>query len=275
VDTERVAALAEEIMRLQDKCALAEPISSCEPGFSLEDAYAIARELLARRERQGWHRLGRKIGFTNRTIYDEYGVYAPIFGYMYDRSVSFASSVEGGWSASLPLAGLAQPRLEPEIVFRLAAPPRTRDPEALLDAVEWLAHGFEIVQCHFPGWRFQAADSVADGGLHGRYVLGPPQPIDRAAARQLARQLATFGVTLCKNGVPVAEGGGELVLGSPLNALAHLVEVLASLPDHPPLQAGELVTTGTLTAALPVAPGETWSTRLKGLDVPPLTLRFE
>jgi hypothetical protein len=31
-----------------------------------------------------------------------------------------------------------------------------------------VAHGYEIVHTHFPGWKFSAAQAVADGGLHGR-----------------------------------------------------------------------------------------------------------
>jgi 2-oxo-3-hexenedioate decarboxylase len=41
-----------------------------------------------------------------------------------------------------------------------------------------------------------------------------------------------------------------------------------------PVQAGEIVTTGTLTAARPVSPGETWATRLDGIDLPGLSMTF-
>jgi 2-oxo-3-hexenedioate decarboxylase len=92
---------------------------------------------------------------------------------------------------------------------------------------------------------------------------------------RLIDQLAGFRVSLFKNGAVAAEGSGEHVLGSPLNALAHLVSVVAKLPDHPPLAAGEIVTTGTLTAALPVAPGEVWQTRIEGLPVSGFEIRFE
>ena len=130
------------------------------------------------------------------------------------------------------------------------------------------------MQCHFPGWKFAIADTIADGGLHGRYVIGPAVPVEAFEPDALIDSLASFTIDLRKDGAAVASGGGDLVLGSPLSALAHLVEVLAGLPDHPSLKAGEIVTTGTLTTALPVAPGETWSTRLLGLALPGLTLRF-
>ena len=62
---------------------------------------------------------------------------------------------------------------------------------------------------------------------------------------------------------------------TPLNALAHAIRLLGSLPQHPSIEAGEIVTTGTLTDAMPVAPGETWSTRIAGLGIAGLSLRFE
>jgi 2-oxo-3-hexenedioate decarboxylase len=93
-------------------------------------------------------------------------------------------------------------------------------------------------------------------------------------AGRLVEQLASFTVTLSRGGRPAATGGGELVLGSPLNALGHLVKLLASLPDHPAIEAGEIVTTGTLTNAMPAVAGETWSTRFAGLEVPGMVLRL-
>jgi 2-oxo-3-hexenedioate decarboxylase len=41
-----------------------------------------------------------------------------------------------------------------------------------------------------------------------------------------------------------------------------------------PLVAGEVVTTGTITDALPVKPGETWSTEISGLPLQNLTIAY-
>ena len=41
------------------------------------------------------------------------------------------------------------------------------------------------------------------------------------------------------------------------------------------LAAAELVSTGTLTDAHPVSPGELWGTELNGLPLPGLTIRFK
>jgi 2-oxo-3-hexenedioate decarboxylase len=39
------------------------------------------------RETRGEMPSGRKIGFTNRTIWAEYNVYGPIWGYVHNRTV--------------------------------------------------------------------------------------------------------------------------------------------------------------------------------------------
>ena len=286
MEPSQIDSFAEEMMRLADTAGLAEPISARLPageagvaGFGVEEAYRVSREVLRRREASGWRRVGRKIGFTNREIWEQYGVYEPILGYMYDRTVTWVEDrtwdVDGpGPEATLSLAGLSQPLIEPEIVFQFReSPPLTDDPAALLGSIGWIGHGFEIVQCHFPGWKFVIADTIADGGLHGRYVVGPGIAVPKDVG-PLVEQLASFRLTLSRNGEAAARGGGELVLGSPLKALGHLVRLLASLPEHPAIEAGEIVTTGTLTDAMPVVAGETWSTRIEGLGVGGLTLRL-
>jgi 2-oxo-3-hexenedioate decarboxylase len=255
--------------------SLAAPITATWPGFSVNDGYAVSLRLLNARRAQGWLPVGRKIGFTNRTIYDEYGVFQPIFGTMYDRTVAYFDMTQP--EHEVPLAGLSQPRFEPEIVFKLkTAPPATKDHVELLDAIEWMAHGIELVQCHFPEWKFEISDTIADGGLHGIYRVGKPVavPGGMRARKALAARLETFSCSLHQNREEVARGGGEVVLGSPLTALSYLIEVLAALPEHPALMGGEIVTTGTLTAAMPVRPGERWSTRIAGLEVEALQLQF-
>jgi len=119
-----------------------------------------------------------------------------------------------------------------------------------------MAHAVEIVQCHHPQWQVTIADCTADNGLHGRLIVGTPMP--------LADNLAQVEARLFKGDRLVDKGIGANVLGGPLLSLAHLVELLKTRPDAP-LRAGEIITTGVLTDAHPVAPGETWRTELTGL----------
>jgi 2-keto-4-pentenoate hydratase len=234
------------------------------------EGYAAARALHERRVREGWRAVGRKIGFTNRTIWPLYGVYEPIWGIVYDRTLIRTQ----GARATVALKGLNQPRIEPEICFGLKAAPRSPEPAHLLSCLEWVTHSVEIVHCQQPGWKgVSVANSTAENGLHGRLVLGTPIPIERLPG--LAAALPAVEVQLSKGGQVVDRGVGANVLDSPLLALAHLVQVLAKQSEAPPLAAGDLVTTGTLTDAHPVAPGETWSTEIRGLEVRGLEIVFE
>jgi 2-oxo-3-hexenedioate decarboxylase len=261
--------IAEELIELEASGRVAEAFSARFPKFDAELAYRVARRLHEHRLAIGWRQVGRKIGFTNRTIWPRYGVYEPIWGYVYDRTLIHAE----GERAEVPLDGLAQPRIEPEIVFKLQAPaPRLRDPQALIAAIEWVAHGCEIVQCHHPDWKVKLPDTIAANGLHGRLVVGTPVPARKIP--DLATRLPALQVALRRGERLADRGVGANVLDSPLLALEHLVELLADDEEYPQLQAGEIVTTGTLTDAHPVAPGETWSTELTGLPLPGLTLRF-
>jgi 2-keto-4-pentenoate hydratase len=233
-----------------------------------EQSYAAARALHEARVRAGWHPVGRKIGFTNRSIWPRYGVFQPIWGTVYDRTLLNATDGR----CSVPLEGLSQPRIEPEICFGLRAAPRSSTGEELLASIEWIAHSVEIVQCDQPGWKTSLEHSTAFNGLHGALILGTRVQVD--GLPELEAQLPRLEMILKKGAAVVDRGRGEIVLGSPLAALGHLVELLAKQPQAPALAAGEIISTGTLTDAHPVAPGETWSTEIRGLPLAGLQLVF-
>jgi len=247
-----------------------DPFSRVYPDFGLKDAYHVTAAVRARREARGERPIGRKIGFTNRNIWEEYGVYAPIWGYVYDRTVRDLTSEP----LEASLKGLAEPRIEPEIMFGLGSPPKPgMGADDLIKCINWVAHGFEIVQSIFPNWAFQAADTVAGYGLHGRLFIGPRHAVE-PRSREWAQELSRFEIDLFRNGAPIDHGRAANVLDGPLFALRHLVETLAEDQESPSLAAGEIVTTGTLTRAFPVAAGEEWTTQLTGIPLEAARLRF-
>jgi 2-oxo-3-hexenedioate decarboxylase len=263
------AAIATELLDALDSRRLIEPITARQPAFDAEAAYQVGAEILRRRRARGETPIGRKIGFTNRTIWPEYGVYTPIWAHVYDSTVTFLDSNRG----SQALGHLMQPRVEPEILLHFrSAPPVTRDEETLLDSIDWIAHSWEVVQSHFPEWRFQAADTMAAFALHGALLVGPRRPVSELP--DLVARLRSFRIDLLRDGQVQASGGGENVLDSPLLALAHLLGLLLEQPQFEPVQAGEIVTTGTLTAALPIRAGERWSTAFRGLELDGLEVEF-
>jgi 2-keto-4-pentenoate hydratase len=264
------------------------PFSSRPGGLTLDDAYRVTPLLRAAFEARGEKITGRKIGFTNREMWKVYGVNAPIWGYVTDRSThelvtpsptalrtaTSPTRGRGKESATVRVVDFAEPHIEPEIMFGLkAAPSPDMHEAALLDCIEWLSLGYEIVQSIFPGWKFAAADTVAANGLHGALLVGQRHAIAPRKAEWL-RELTTFKVELYCDGTLSERGGGALVLGSPLLALRHLVELLAKDPHNPPLGPGEIISTGTLTLAMSVTPGETWTTKASGIPLEQISLRF-
>ena len=264
--------IADRLIAAWDTATTLPPITAGAPDFSVADGYAVLADIEQKRRAEGWRPIGRKIGFTNRTIWPRYGVYQPMWAHVWSRTVHFAESGR----ASLDLRRFVQPRIEPEIVFKLKEPvPVTDDPIAILACVEWIAPGFEIVQSHFPDWKFKAPDCTAACGLHGALVVGHPLPITNANRAAMATMLPACPVTLSRGRSVIDRGIGANVLDSPVLALTHLARLLANQPEFPPLAAGEIVTTGTITDAWPVAAGETWSSNYGVLGIEGLTLSFD
>jgi 2-oxo-3-hexenedioate decarboxylase len=275
------------------------PRPTGQTGFaSLDGAYQAALAVRALRLARGEAPRGYKVGFTNRTIWRRYGVFAPIWGGVWDttlsrcdgagelsvaslrdvlgigamgaRSLRF-TGLAGNVTAlrylasgelELSLDALCQPRIEPEAVFGLrAAPAAGAGLDALFDALDWVAPGFEIVQSHLPQWKFNAAETVADGALHGRLLVGRPVPVRALAAdaTALSERLAAARVELRCDGAAVESGAGSNVLDGPVQALLHFINELRACPGAPALAAGDVITTGTWTDAWPVQRGQAWS----------------
>lgn len=265
-----IKVIADEVLASLGSHRQIAPFTSRPGGLTPEDASRVTPLLRAAFEARGEKIVGRKIGFTNRNIWAQYGVYAPNWGYVTDHTVRELAA-----TASLPVADFAEPRIEPEIMFGLkAAPAADMDDAALAGCIDWVSLGYEMVQSLFPGWKFKPADSVAINAMHGALLVGRRHAFAPRAGEWL-RELAAFEVGLFCNGRPVDRGGGACVLDSPFLALRHLIAMLAKDPHNPPLDAGEIVSTGTLTRAMPVAGGETWTTKVSGIPLEDISLRFD
>ena len=268
METGDPSGVAAEILAVLDSGRQLEPISGRVPGFDATAAYGVAAELRRMRIARGETPVGRKIGFTNRNIWQEYGVFQPIWGDVYDTTLR---DILPG--AVVHVAHLPEPRIEPEIVLCIGRDlSMAMSLEEVEDSIEWVAHGYEIVQSVFPAWRFGVADCIADGGLHGALCVGPRHAVPPEARRGLAAKLAGVTVSLSKDGTPMDSGVGANALDGPIHALMHLAAAVGTGPEAPTLRAGEIITTGTLTRAFPVLPGERWATEtsgsfLAGLDV--------
>jgi 2-keto-4-pentenoate hydratase len=246
-----VSELAREFLSAREnRSEIAVPPSVRDPGFDLNAAYGVESEIARALVESGRTIVGRKVGYANKAMWRILKLETLVWAHMYDDTVHRAKE--------LVASSFRSPKIEPEIVFKLNDP----------STVEWMALGFEIIDCPFPDWKFTPADFVAAWGLHAALVIGEPHPMQG----DFAEQLATFKLRLLKNGGLVEEGSGKNSLRSPALCLAELAA--AATRRGEPLREGELISTGTLTTAQPIASSETWRAEVEGLPLYPLELRF-
>jgi 2-keto-4-pentenoate hydratase len=205
--------------------------------LDLAAAYRVQRRQRPEQGIAGW-----KLGVTSRAKQRQVGVSAPTFGFLRAEH-----AVDLG--AALDTETLIQPRAEPEIVLTLGrdlAGPHVTAAQVLA-ACSGVAVGLEILDSRYRDYKFTIADVVADNTSAGRYVTGAP--VDPAGL-----DLRLVGVLLEHNGEVVATAAGAAALGHPAAAAAWLVRALHEQDEG--LRAGEIVFTGGLTAAVPLAPGD-------------------
>ncbi|TQM06295.1 2-keto-4-pentenoate hydratase [Pseudonocardia kunmingensis] len=186
---------------------------------------------------------GWKVAATNTAGQAHIGVTGPLPGLLFDRFRHEPGEV-------LPSGDLHMRVVEAEFAYRMGADVAPgAGSEDVLAAVDGLHLAVEVPDSRFT--RFETAGAAqlrADCACAGRFVLGPDVP----GWRDL--DLSTWGTAVWINGTQAATGSGGAVLGDPRTALAWIAEDLHRHGLR--LRAGDVVTTGTTTAPVPVAPGD-------------------
>jgi len=269
---DEVETLARELLFAHESGQMVPALPSARPGFDLNTAYEVEAALKRFRELAGHRAVGRKVGYANKAVWRVLKLETLVWAHIYDDTVHQSESN----SATLALAHPRSLKIEPEIVFGLkqAIIAEGLDATAALESTEWLAMGFEIIDCPFPDWHFQPGDFVASFGLHAALVIGERVQVRAGSIAALVDQLARFKVRISKNGEFVEEGSGRNCLKSPALCLTELgAAILRRFPAQP-LSAGELISSGTLTAGHPTDRGDLWNVQVEGLLLPSLTLRL-
>lgn len=249
-----VASLGDELFDALRARRTVTPLSGRHAGITIDDAYHISLHMLRRREAQGERVTGKKIGVTSRAVQEMLDVHQPDFGFLTD-----AMQHPTGVAVSLARTGLIQPRAEGEIAFLLKAdlhgPGVTR--EQVLDATEWVAPCFEIVDSRIDDWKIRIQDTVADNASCGIFVIGDTRTDPRAL------DLAAASMQLWRNGAPAGQGLGSAVQGHPAEAVAWLANTLGRFGI--PLRRGEVILSGALAPLVPVVAGDAFAMRIEGL----------
>lgn len=228
------------------------------PG-SREEGYAVQAHLEGKSARPlfGW-----KIAATSEGGQRHIGVDGPLAGRLLAERV-----IAPGTAPTLRGNHMAVAELE--FAFRmmktLAPRPHPYNMDDVMDAVGALHLAIELPSSRFEDFsKVGAPQLIADNGH--QFLLGPE--VDEIwRGLDLSRHEVVGKVA----GKLSREGSGGAVLGDPRYALTWLANELSSLGLD--LAAGQVVTTGTCTEPLPIAPGDRVQADLGRLGR--LDLRFE
>ena len=211
--------------------------------FSLDDAYAVQSEVTALRLARGERVVGWKLGYTSLAMRAQMGIDQPNLGPLTDAMLL---TPPGGAGRGVVPASALQPRVEPEIALRLAGPvPPGSGVGEVLSACDGAFAALEVVDSVWAGYRFRIEDNTADGSSAAWVVLGPELPLD---------DLAAIAVRLLVDGTEVAAATGAAASGHPAAGVGWLAEQVGPRTGRT-LAAGDVVITGGLTAAYPLAVG--------------------
>lgn len=228
------------------------PLIERDAALTIDDAYAISLDFLARRRKDGERVVGKKIGVTSKAVQDMLGVHQPDFGFLTDWM-----HIEG--DINVDDKALIAPRVEAEIAFilkeSLNGPGVTA--QDVIAATEAIAPCFEIVDSRIQDWKIGIVDTVADNASCGVFILGDA----RADPRE--HDLPDLKVTVTKNGEPLSEGLGSAVQGDPAQAVAWLANTLGEYGVT--LDAGDVILSGSLVPLEPAVKGDIFEMQLHGI----------
>jgi 2-keto-4-pentenoate hydratase len=257
-----VEALAEQLDTAWRTKTPIPPFSESGDLTQVDEAYAVQAHWTAMREARGERIVGRKIGLTSLAIQKQLGVSEPDYGSLWESS--HYETINN--RAEVPTGEHLQPRMEGEVAFLIGRPLQGPfiSPQEVLAATDAMATVVEIVASRIADWRIKLVDTIADNASYGGFVLGPWD------TRLRTEDLRLLGMTISKNGAPVAEGVGAAAMGHPAVSVAWLANKLSAFGVS--LQPGDVVLSGGITPMQPVTIGDLFTIHMTGQ--PPLTIRF-
>lgn len=255
-----IKKIAESFYEAEKNRQQIDPPARSNSSMSIEDAYAVQLENIARKINEDKEKLiGMKIGLTSRGMQKLLAVNEPDYGHLTDRML-----LQEG--APCEMSRLIQPKVEGELAFLLDKD--ITGPGATLadvyNAVSWVVPAIEVVDSRVRDWKITLLDTVADNGSSAMLVLGG------GMKRLKDIDLRLIGMILEKNGELVNSGTGAEVMGNPAQAVVWLANKLSCFGKR--LTAGSIVMSGALTAAQAAQAGDNFSVSFHGMGN--ISIRF-
>ena len=161
--------IAKEVFAVLETGRQSTPFSKVYPDFGLKEAYRVTAASERREKRMASVRSAARSASPTAHL-------GRIWRLRADLGLCLRPHGPGSHHQPPEVSSTAWPNPASSRKSSLALPPRPQpgmDERELIRCIDWIAHGFEIVQSIFRNWSFQAADTVAAYGLHGRLFIGP------------------------------------------------------------------------------------------------------
>ncbi|MBD1226644.1 2-oxo-hept-4-ene-1,7-dioate hydratase [Xenorhabdus griffiniae] len=248
---EIVSRVARRLHQAEQSREQIRQISLDYPEITIEDAYAIQREWVDLKIREGRILKGHKIGLTSKAMQASSQINEPDYGALLD-DMFFQ---DGG---DIPCERFIVPRIEVELAFVLAKP--LRGPNCTLfdvyNATDYVVPALELIdaRCHNIDPETQRPrkvfDTISDNAANGGVIIGgrpiKPDELD----------LRWVSALLYRNGVIEESGVAAAILNHPANGVAWLANKLA--PHGVQLEAGQIILAGSFTRPVPARKGDTF-----------------
>jgi 2-oxo-hept-3-ene-1,7-dioate hydratase len=254
---EQITAAAERLLRAEQTGVQCGLLSLAHPDMTLDDAYAVQAELVARKRAAGAKVIGWKIGLTSRAMQQALNITTPDSGVLLDDML-FPDG------ATVPKDRFIQPRIEAEIAFVMRAPlqgPKvTRDD--VLAATDYVVPSLEILDTRIlradpaTGRARIITDTVSDNAANAGIVLGR----QRHAATDV--DLRWVGAIVTRDGIVEETGLGAGVLNDPVTGILWLVNRLAEYRMG--IAAGEVLLSGSFIRPIEAPPGSQFHADFSG-----------
>ena len=253
IKTDMIDQIAYELLRAEKRKKAVSRFVDQYPELDEALAYEVQERLIEMKcKEEKTKRIGRKLGLTSKAKQEMMGVHEPSYGVLLENMQLF----EGD---HISLSPFIHPKLEPEIAFifdkELKGPHVTV--ADVLNATKYIAPAVELIDSRFHGFSFTLQDAVADNSSSSRFIIGErfysPEDFD----------LKLMGMVFKQNGEVVATGAGAAVMGHPARAIAWLANRLYKVGQS--IQPGEIVLSGSLSAAIKIEPGDHFSAEFDGI----------
>lgn len=227
---------------------------------SLADGQCAQDKLVAILSRAWGRPVGYKVGLTNPAAQQRFGLSHPITGTIYEATVR---TRDGG---EVPARFGAIPTMEADLLVRIRDEGinQARTHAEVLRHIDQIIPFIELPDLVMPPGRLDGPNLLAINVGARLGVVGTPIPVEGDGAGLAERLGAMTVVLLDDTGKELARAPGTALLGHPLNVLPWLAEDLAKRGRR--LQAGELVSLGGFSPALPTEAGRTYTVRYEGLS---------